>query len=42
MANVDFEDGVMTVNVELEKDDSNIWDKMNQETTSKTVKPQRK
>ena len=31
MANVDFEDGVMTVNVELEKDDSNIWDKMIQE-----------
>lgn len=31
MTNVDFEDGVMTVNVELEKDDSNIWDKMIQE-----------
>lgn len=26
-----FEDGVMTVNVELEKDDSNIWNKMIQE-----------
>lgn len=31
MTNVDFEDGVMTVNVELEKHDSNIWDKMIQE-----------
>ena len=31
MTNVDFEDGVMTVNVELEKEDSNIWDKMIQE-----------
>ena len=31
MTNVNFEDGVMTVNVELEKDDSNIWDKMIQE-----------
>ena len=31
MTNVDFENGVMTVNVELEKDDSNIWDKMIQE-----------
>lgn len=31
MTNVDFEDGVMTVNVELEKDDSKIWDKMIQE-----------
>ena len=31
MTNVDFEDGVMTVNVELEKDDSNIWNKMIQE-----------
>ena len=31
MTNVDFEDGVMTVNVELEKDDSNIGDKMIQE-----------
>lgn len=28
MTNVDFENGVMTVNVELEKDDSKIWDKM--------------
>lgn len=31
MTNVDFENGVMTVNVELEKDDSKIWDKMIQE-----------
>lgn len=31
MTNVDFKNGVMTVNVELEKDDSNIWDKMIQE-----------
>lgn len=31
MTNVDFENGVMTVNVELEKDDSNIWNKMIQE-----------
>ena len=31
MTNVDFEKGVMTVNVELEKDDSNIWNKMIQE-----------
>lgn len=31
MTNVDFENGVMTVNVELEKDDSNIWYKMIQE-----------
>ena len=31
MTNVVFEDGVMTVNVELEKDDSNICDKMIQE-----------
>jgi hypothetical protein len=31
LTNVGFEDGVMTVNVELEKDDSNIWDKMIQE-----------
>ena len=29
--NVDFEDGVMTVNVEIEKDYSNIWYKMIQE-----------
>lgn len=28
MTNVDFENGVMTVNVELEKDYSKIWDKM--------------
>lgn len=31
MTNVDFENGVMTVNVELEKDGSNIWDRMIQE-----------
>ena len=31
MTNVDFEDGVMTVNVEIEKDYSNIWYKMIQE-----------
>ena len=31
MKNVDFENGVMTVNVEIEKDDSNIWNKMIQE-----------
>ena len=31
MTNVDFENGVMTVNVEIEKDDSNIWNKMIQE-----------
>lgn len=31
LTNVDFKNGVMTVNVELEKDDSNIWDKMIQE-----------
>lgn len=31
MTNVDFEDGVMTVNVELGKDDSKIWDKIIQE-----------
>ena len=31
MTNVDFENGVMTVNVELKKDDSKIWDKIIQE-----------
>ena len=31
LTNVDFKNGVMTVNVELEKDDSNIWNKMIQE-----------
>ncbi|OUP37245.1 hypothetical protein [Bacteroides sp. An19] len=31
LTNVDFKSGVMTVNVELEKDDSNIWNKMIQE-----------
>lgn len=31
LTNVGFENGVMTVNVELEKDDSNIWNKMIQE-----------
>lgn len=31
LTNVGFENGVITVNVEIEKDDSNIWNKMIQE-----------